>query len=68
MQRSDTRRRERSCRAAVGHIVALGADVPRQTLAEKYTAALFDLDHAEAICSELGVLAAAAELRKRIKG
>jgi hypothetical protein len=68
VQRSYAHRRERSSRAAVGHIVALGADVPRQTLAEKYTAALSDLDHAEAICSELGVVAAAAELRKRIKG
>lgn len=37
------------------HIVALGAGVAGHTLAEKDTAALSDLDHVEAICSELGV-------------
>ena len=55
--------------ALVGTALALPvSDANRSELQSLYTAALMDLEHCEATCTDLDMVAAAAEMRKSIRG
>ena len=55
--------------ALVGTALALPvSDSTRSELQSLYTAALMDLEHCEATCTDLDIVAAAAEMRKSIRG